>query len=371
MPRNRVVANSRATEQGSQAKCSEVVSSLTVYNLTGKSSNDLGLMVLSWLLRYAPQSWCMEDLHKIVLAGRLRAIKMIYAKLKPAHPQNAAYRNTNVMEYIYQKRMSSVPSDAMINSICIAAEAGDFDMVCLLFKLPDCCSGVIENAGVAIVSAARKGHRNIVQYLIPRLPNSLLDALDMAAGAEPAHTTALDLAVENGHLAVSKYLLHHTNARCSAKLLDTFLKAPALRKMVPSLVDRLEGSFISGKLKLEILQTILRMDMKIEWGNAIDVAAETGQDDMLDFFYQRFAAQPSKETVMDKWAGLGQLEGVKFLDKGMYCGWTTAALNNAYFMDVKKAKPEFDIVERAKKLGHTQVWNYLKTMPKVKRKSLK
>ncbi|KAI8851710.1 hypothetical protein BC829DRAFT_386652 [Chytridium lagenaria] len=206
---------------------------------------------------------------------------------------------------------SVLHSQKLNSAICKAAREGHLPVVRYFFSLlyANKLGGITERARGAIVEAAKKGHCHVVEYLLPRSERScLLNALTSAA--------------KEGHLDV--YLFNHTNARCSKDLLHSLLQTPELYANIPKLFDRYEEEHLEKDTlelavrtqRLDVVQQLLKYDMDIEWGNAIDVAAQLGQDGMLEVFYERFKSTLSSGTVMDVWAGMGQLDGINFLERG-------------------------------------------------------
>ncbi|KAI8847263.1 ankyrin repeat-containing domain protein [Chytridium lagenaria] len=306
--------------------------------------------------------------------------------------------NVELVEFLYKEQLQVKPdsSNDVTGGICAAAETGHLGVVRFFCKLPfddKENSNINGRVGNALVHAAEFGHLNIAQYLHRRSPvKVLLDALDRAAEKghldivrfldssiiEPARARALDLALLNKQDTVYVYLFNHTNALCSNDLLCTTLESPDPYPMLPKIVDRLETYEISERAielavrtkKLGVVQELLRCDVEVQWGNAIDLAVELEQEDMLEFFYDVFAARTTSETVMDLWAGLGQLEGVKYLESTMDCGTTRSAMNNAvvnghfemvkYLQEIRRDKVDESTLQTARVHKQVEIVEFLK-----------
>ncbi|KAI8835940.1 ankyrin repeat-containing domain protein [Chytridium lagenaria] len=298
--------------------------------------------------------------------------------------------NLELVKFLYKKRLQVKPDSLndVTNEICAAAETGHLGVV-RFFCEPQV--GYRHNpeikgrVGHAIAYAAEFGHLNIVRYLHRRSSVTvLLDALDRAAEKghldivrflnssmiEPANARALDLARSNKQDAVYEYLLYHTNAKCSNDLLCTILESPDPYPMLPKVVDRFEDSYISQRAielavrtkKLEVVQELLRCDVGVKWGNAIDLAVELGQEDMLELFYDVFAAQPTRESVIDLWAELGQVKGVKYMESRMKCQTTWLAMiyavSNGHFEMVKYLLESRGY--QVEECGHMEILEFLR-----------
>lgn len=307
----------------------------TEYHATGmirhaaRDAASLGrLEILQWLWTTQPSRmvWNCDDVERAAKSNHFEMVKWLLDSAP--RPSEADYTEDYYLrEVLYN-----------------AAENGNLDMVKWVDErrrtrairvLPD----YVE---LAVIRAARKGHKDVMEYISSRFEH-------------PLRQSCMNNAIRGCQWKTAKWL--HAQAGIShTKALE--LVNPAARGRTEMIAWILEN---------------LELDQPEEIGSVIVSAAATGQLEVIKLLNETFEG-PLSTDAMDRAAQHGQLETVKWLHENRTEGCTRDAMDRAaanghlhvvQFLEANRSEGcSFNVMDGAAYNGHLHVVEWLHTNKK-------